>query len=35
MLTGLGQSLNEASGALSATYFTHAERPYQLVEGEP
>ena len=35
MLTGLDQSLREASEALSATYFTHAERPYQLVEGEP
>lgn len=35
MLTGLNQSLVEASDALSATYFTHAERPYQLVEGEP
>jgi len=31
LLAGLGQSLSETSIALSATYFTHAQRPYQLV----
>ncbi len=32
LLAGLGHSLSEASIALSATYFTHAQRPYQLVD---
>jgi len=35
LLAGLGQSMSDASNALAATYFTHAERPYQLVEEEP
>lgn len=35
LLAALGQHLGEASNALSATYFTHAERPYQLVDEEP
>jgi len=35
LLSGLGQSLGDASNALTATYFTHAGRPYQLVEEEP
>jgi uncharacterized circularly permuted ATP-grasp superfamily protein/uncharacterized alpha-E superfamily protein len=35
LLAGLGQRLCEASNALTATYFTHAERPYQLVDEEP
>jgi uncharacterized circularly permuted ATP-grasp superfamily protein/uncharacterized alpha-E superfamily protein len=35
LLGGLGQSLSEASIALTATYFTHAQRPYQLVDKEP
>ncbi|MDX1697116.1 MAG: alpha-E domain-containing protein, partial [Thiohalobacterales bacterium] len=34
MLGGLAQSLREASDALTDTYFTHAERPYQLVDEE-
>ncbi len=34
LLSGLGQNLREASNALTATYFTHAERPYQLVEDD-
>ena len=34
LLTGLGQSLSETSNALTVTYFTHAERPYRLVEEE-
>ena len=32
LLAGLGHRLSETSIALSATYFTHAERPYQLVD---
>ncbi|MEZ5543060.1 MAG: circularly permuted type 2 ATP-grasp protein [Pseudomonadota bacterium] len=35
LLAGLGQRLREASDALTVTYFTHAERPYQLVDEEP
>ena len=35
LLADLGRKLNETSNALSATYFTHAQRPYQLVEEEP
>ncbi len=35
LLAGLGQRLSETSIALTATYFIHAERPYQLVEEEP
>ena len=35
LLADLGRKLNETANALSATYFTHAERPYQLVEEEP
>jgi uncharacterized circularly permuted ATP-grasp superfamily protein/uncharacterized alpha-E superfamily protein len=35
LLAGLGQRLSDASVALTATYFTHAERPYQLVDEEP
>jgi uncharacterized circularly permuted ATP-grasp superfamily protein/uncharacterized alpha-E superfamily protein len=35
LLAGLAQSLSDTSNALAATYFTHAERPYQLVEEEP
>ncbi len=35
LLAGLARSLGETSNALTATYFTHAERPYQLVEKEP
>ena len=34
LLAGLGQNLSEISNALTSTYFTHAERPYQLVEEE-
>ena len=34
LLAGLGHSLSETSIALSATYFTHAQRPYQLVDKE-
>ena len=34
LLAGLGQSLAEVSDAVTATYFTHAERPYQLVDEE-
>jgi len=34
LLAGLGRNLSETSIALTATYFTHAERPYQLVEEE-
>ena len=35
LLDSLGQGLRDTSSALSTTYFTHAERPYQLVEEEP
>ena len=35
LLASLGQNLSETSSALTATYFTHVERPYQLVEEEP
>ena len=35
LLANLGQSLSETSSALTATYFTHVERHYQLVEEEP
>jgi uncharacterized circularly permuted ATP-grasp superfamily protein/uncharacterized alpha-E superfamily protein len=35
LLANLGQSLSETSNALTATYFTHVERHYQLVEEEP
>ncbi len=35
LLAGLAHSLSETSNALTATYFTHAQRPYQLVEEEP
>ena len=35
LLANLGQSLSEISNALTATYFTHVERHYQLVEEEP
>jgi uncharacterized circularly permuted ATP-grasp superfamily protein/uncharacterized alpha-E superfamily protein len=35
LLAGLGHSLSETSNALSATYFTHAQRPYQLVDKDP
>ena len=34
LLGSLSQSLSEASDALTETYFIHAERPYQLVDGE-
>jgi uncharacterized alpha-E superfamily protein len=34
LLTGLGQNLSEVSTAMTATYFTPAERPYQLIEEE-
>jgi len=34
LLGNLGQGLRETSNALSTTYFTHAERPYQLVGEE-
>ncbi|HUT40045.1 MAG TPA: hypothetical protein VM011_01785, partial [Gammaproteobacteria bacterium] len=34
LLAGLGQRLVETSNALTSTYFTHAERPYQLVGEE-
>jgi uncharacterized circularly permuted ATP-grasp superfamily protein/uncharacterized alpha-E superfamily protein len=34
LLNSLGAGLSEASNALTATYFTHVERPYQLVEEE-
>ncbi len=34
LLAGLGQSLGDTSNALTTTYFTHAERPYQLVDDE-
>jgi uncharacterized circularly permuted ATP-grasp superfamily protein/uncharacterized alpha-E superfamily protein len=34
LLDSLGAGLSEASNALTATYFTHVERPYQLVEEE-
>jgi uncharacterized alpha-E superfamily protein len=32
LLGNLQQSLSDASNALTASYFTHIERPYQLVE---
>jgi uncharacterized circularly permuted ATP-grasp superfamily protein/uncharacterized alpha-E superfamily protein len=35
LLANLGHSLSETSNALTATYFTRAERHYQLVEEEP
>jgi len=35
LLAGLGQSLSETSSALTATYFTQAEQPHQLVDDEP
>ena len=35
LLNSLGEGLRETSSALSSTYFTHAERPYQLVGEEP
>jgi len=35
LLASLGQSLSETSIALTATYFTQAQRPYQLVDKEP
>jgi uncharacterized circularly permuted ATP-grasp superfamily protein/uncharacterized alpha-E superfamily protein len=35
LLASLGQNLSETSNALTATYFIHAERPYQLVGEEP
>ena len=34
LLAGLVQSLGDVSDAVTATYFTHAERPYQLVDEE-
>ncbi len=34
LLAGLGQHLGDTSNALTSTYFTHAERPYQLVDEE-
>jgi uncharacterized circularly permuted ATP-grasp superfamily protein/uncharacterized alpha-E superfamily protein len=34
LLAGLGQDLSETSTALTATYFTHARRPHQLIEEE-
>jgi uncharacterized circularly permuted ATP-grasp superfamily protein/uncharacterized alpha-E superfamily protein len=34
LLASLAQNLSETSDALTESYFTHAERPYQLVEGE-
>lgn len=34
LLANLGQSLSETSNALTATYFAHVERHYQLVEEE-
>jgi uncharacterized alpha-E superfamily protein len=34
LLVNLGLGLGEASNGVTATYFTHIERPYQLVEGE-
>jgi uncharacterized alpha-E superfamily protein len=34
LLVNLGLGLGEVSNALTATYFTHIERPYQLVEEE-
>jgi uncharacterized circularly permuted ATP-grasp superfamily protein/uncharacterized alpha-E superfamily protein len=35
LLIGLGHSLSETSIAFTATYFTHAQRPYQLINKEP
>jgi uncharacterized circularly permuted ATP-grasp superfamily protein/uncharacterized alpha-E superfamily protein len=35
LLANLGYNLSETSNALTATYFTHVERHYQLVEEEP
>ena len=35
LLNSLGEGLRETSSALSLTYFTQAERPYQLVGKEP
>jgi uncharacterized alpha-E superfamily protein len=35
LLANLGHNLSETSNALTATYFTHVERHYQLVEEEP
>ena len=32
LLGNLEQSLSDVSNALTASYFTHIERPYQLVE---
>ena len=34
LLGDLAQSVSETSNALTHTYFTHAERPYQLVDEE-
>jgi len=34
LLVNLGLGLGEVSNGLTATYFTHIERPYQLVEEE-
>ena len=34
LLASIGKSLYEASDALSESYFTHAEVPYQLLDGE-
>ena len=34
LFSKLGDSLLETSNALTATYFTHVERPYQLVDDE-
>jgi uncharacterized alpha-E superfamily protein len=34
LLAGIGKSLYDASDALTENYFTHAEVPYQLLDGE-
>jgi uncharacterized alpha-E superfamily protein len=34
LLASIGKSLYEASDALTESYFTHAEMPYQLLDGE-
>ncbi len=34
LLAGLGQGMAEVSDAITSSYFTHAERPYQLLDDE-
>ena len=34
LLASIAKSLYETSDALSESYFTHAEMPYQLLDGE-